>query len=107
MRVTPAGVSKATGPATKVTRAPASAAAAAMANPWRPEERLAMTRTGSIGSWVGPAVTRMWRPASPGYAAPAAGCSVRLVPVVAAGTCGMDKSVGSPSSVSGHTLLRV
>ena len=48
------GVASATGPATSVTRAPASAAAAAIANPCRPDERLAITRTGSIGSCVGP-----------------------------------------------------
>ena len=46
----PPGVGSATGPAIRVTRAPAFAAAAAMAKPCLPEERLAMTRTGSIGS---------------------------------------------------------
>jgi len=50
IRSTPTGVASATGPATRVTRAPAAAAAAAIANPCRPDERFAMTRTGSIGS---------------------------------------------------------
>ena len=53
-----------TGPAISVTRAPAWAAAAAMAKPCLPDERLAITRTGSIGSWVGPAVIRTCLPAS-------------------------------------------
>ena len=35
-----------------------------MAKPCLPEERLAITRTGSIGSWVGPAVTMTCLPAS-------------------------------------------
>ena len=42
IRVTPAGVGRCTGPATSVTRAPACAAAAAMAKPCLPEDRLAM-----------------------------------------------------------------
>ena len=35
-----------------------------MAKPCLPDERLAITRTGSIGSWVGPAVTMTCLPAS-------------------------------------------
>ncbi len=50
MRRTPGGVASATGPATRVTAAPASAAARAMAKPILPLERLVMPRTGSIGS---------------------------------------------------------
>src|SRR5437868_5092192 len=69
MRSTPAGVSNATGPATSVTLAPASAAAEAIANPCRPDERLAITRTGSIGSCVGPAVTTMCLPLKSSLAA--------------------------------------
>ena len=45
-RSTPGGVSSATGPATSVTRAPRRAAAAAIANPIRPELRLPRKRTG-------------------------------------------------------------
>ena len=55
--------------AMSVTRAPASAAAAAIAKPWRPDERLAITRTGSIGSHVGPAVTRTCLPLKSSLAA--------------------------------------
>ena len=51
---TPAGSAIATGPETKRTSAPSRASAAAMACPCLPEERFAMKRTGSIGSWVGP-----------------------------------------------------
>ena len=40
--VAPAGRGASAGPVTKVTRAPRRASAAAMALPWRPEERLAM-----------------------------------------------------------------
>ncbi len=40
--VTPAGSRKSTGPETSVTSAPAACAAAAMAKPCLPEERLAM-----------------------------------------------------------------
>ena len=47
-----------------MTSAPAAAAAAAMAWPCLPDERLAMKRTGSIGSLVGPDVTSMRLPAS-------------------------------------------
>ena len=42
MRTTPGGVASDTGPAISVTCAPASAAAAAMAKPCFPDERLAM-----------------------------------------------------------------
>ena len=44
------GVASCTGPATKVTVAPASAAACATAKPMRPELRLPMKRTGSMSS---------------------------------------------------------
>ncbi len=60
---TPSGVGSATGPAISVTRAPRAAAAAAMANPIFPDERLPTKRTSSIGSCVGPAVTTTCRPA--------------------------------------------
>ena len=49
-------------PASPARRAPRSASA--MAKPCLPDERLAITRTGSIGSWVGPAVTMTCLPAS-------------------------------------------
>mgnify|MGYP002062386975 CR=1 FL=1 len=62
--VTPAGVARVTGPATRVTCAPCAASALATAKPILPELRLAMKRTGSIGSRVGPAVTSARRPAS-------------------------------------------
>ncbi len=50
------------GPETTVTSAPRRQAAAAIAKPIRPEERLPTYRTGSMGSRVGPAVTRTRRP---------------------------------------------
>jgi hypothetical protein len=53
----PRGVGRCTGPATRVTSAPASRAARAMAKPILPLEWLVMPRTGSIASKVGPAVT--------------------------------------------------
>ena len=53
-----------TGPLTNTTSAPAAAAAAAMAWPCLPDERLAMKRTGSIGSLVGPDVTSTRLPVS-------------------------------------------
>ena len=56
-RVTPRGVGRCTGPATSVTCAPAARAAAAMAKPILPLERLVMPRTGSMASKVGPALT--------------------------------------------------
>ena len=62
-RSTPAGDGRWTGPAIKVTSAPASRAASASANPWRPELRLLMKRTGSRNSRVGPAVTSTLTPA--------------------------------------------
>ena len=62
--VTPGGSASAVGPLTRMTSAPAARAAAAIAWPCRPEERLPMKRTGSIGSWVGPEVTTTRRPAS-------------------------------------------
>ena len=49
--------------ATIVTLAPRSRAAAAIAAPIRPVERLPMKRTGSMASRVPPAVTTTWRPA--------------------------------------------
>jgi hypothetical protein len=64
MRVTPAGASSSTGPATSVTFAPASRAARATAKPILPELELVITRTGSIGSSVGPAVTTTRLPSS-------------------------------------------
>jgi hypothetical protein len=48
--------------ATTVTAAPRRAASLASANPIRPEERLPMKRTASIGSRVPPAVTSTFRP---------------------------------------------
>ena len=48
------------GPATKVTFAPAFAAASAIENPILPDEWLPIKRTGSIASKVGPAVIRMF-----------------------------------------------
>ena len=61
---TPGGSGRLTGPLTSITSAPAAAAAAAMAWPCLPDERLASTRTGSSGSLVGPDVTRTRLPAS-------------------------------------------
>ncbi len=48
---------------TRVTWAPRAAAASAMAWPCLPDDRLPMKRTGSMGSRVPPAVTRMRTPA--------------------------------------------
>ena len=56
MRRTPTGVARLTGPAMSVTSAPAFLAARAISKPWRPLERLVTPRTGSIASYVGPAV---------------------------------------------------
>ena len=64
IRLTPGGVGSATGPATRIVRAPRRAASAASAKPILPLERLPRKRTGSTGSWVGPAVTSTVRPAS-------------------------------------------
>ena len=50
-------------PWTSVTLAPRATAAAAMATPIRPVERLPMKRTGSMGSAVPPAVTTTCHPA--------------------------------------------
>ena len=61
---TPAGSGSWTGPLTSVTSAPAAASAAAIAWPCSPDERLAMKRTGSIASTVGPLVTSARTPAS-------------------------------------------
>ena len=75
--------SEATCACTRVTRAPCSAAAAASAQPWRPEERLPRYLTGSMGSRVPPAEMTTCRPcrclspspeASCAAAPPAAGC---------------------------------
>ena len=60
---TPAGVGSDTGPLISVNSAPASRAARATAYPIRPELVLVITRTGSIGSSVGPAVTTTRLPA--------------------------------------------
>ena len=71
MRRTPLGADKAVGPLTKVTSAPKAARAEAIAYPCLPEERLVSRRTGSMGSAVGPAVTRARLPVSgPGAAPP-------------------------------------
>src|SRR5262249_42398175 len=59
---TPVGAASWLGPEMSVTRAPSACAAAAMAVPCLPEERLAIKRTGSIGSCVGPLVTSTCRP---------------------------------------------
>ena len=67
-----------------------------MAKPCLPEERLAMTRTGSIGSWVGPAVTRMCLPFS-------ATKSVRPEPVEGPSCFAPAGDKGSPSTSSGRT----
>ena len=61
-RVTPRGVFREEGPLTRITSAPRSAAALARAYPIFPLDRLVMNRTGSIGSSVGPAVTRILIP---------------------------------------------
>jgi hypothetical protein len=50
MRVTPAGVASAPGPATSTTSAPRSAATAAIAKPILPLLRLPRKRTGSMSS---------------------------------------------------------
>ena len=64
MRMTPKGAASAVGPLTSVTCAPASRAALATAYPIFPELAFVIIRTGSIGSLVGPAVTRTRFPAS-------------------------------------------
>ena len=74
MRIAPApglgwGRGLRTGPSASVTEAPKSANASATATPSWPDERFPMKRTESIGSSVGPAVTRTVREA----AAPAFG----------------------------------
>ena len=61
--------------ATRVTSAPRRAARSARASPIRPEERLPMKRTGSIGSRVPPAETSTRRP-SQGPIGPGAACSI-------------------------------
>ncbi len=62
-RATPTGVLSATGPATRVTSAPAAAKARARAKPIVPVERLDKNRTGSIASRVGPALSVTRTPA--------------------------------------------
>ena len=62
-RCTPRGEGRCTGPATKVTSAPASRAARAIEKPILPLDKLVMPRTGSIASYVGPAVTSTCWPA--------------------------------------------
>ena len=71
----PGGSGKVTGPEISVTRAPARAAACAMAYPCLPEERLAIKRTGSMASCVGPSGAYTTPPpfAMP-YAARSSGC---------------------------------
>ena len=61
----PAGAGSETLAAMTVTSAPRRAAAAANDSPIRPEERLPMYLTGSIGSRVPPAVTSTRTPAQP------------------------------------------
>ena len=61
---TPAGGGTLAGPVMKLTRAPRSRRAAASAAPCAPDERLAIKRTGSMGSCVGPEVIRMCLPLS-------------------------------------------
>ena len=61
---TPSGGGTSAGPVTKVTSAPSAASALAIAAPCAPDDRLAMKRTGSIGSWVGPDVTSTRLPLS-------------------------------------------
>ena len=56
------GTSGVPGPATRVTSAPRAAAAAAIAAPIFPDERLPRKRTASTASRVPPAVTTTWRP---------------------------------------------
>ncbi len=58
------GSDKAPGPLIRVTFAPASCAAVAIAYPIFPELRLPIKRTGSIASKVGPAVTIIFKPCS-------------------------------------------
>jgi hypothetical protein len=58
----PGGHGSSVGPATRVTFAPRRVAAAAIAYPIRPDDRLPMNLTGSIGSWVPPAVTSILVP---------------------------------------------
>ena len=53
----------AVGPETRVTSAPRSIAILAMAQPIFPVEWLVRYRTGSMASWVGPAVTSTFFPA--------------------------------------------
>jgi len=53
------------GPNSRVTEGPSAASERAMARPVAPLERLPRCRTASIGTHVGPAVTRIRRPASP------------------------------------------
>ena len=77
---TPAGVDTAEGAAIRVTLAPRSRAASARAKPILPDERLVMTRTGSMGSCVPPAVTTMRRPARSPFLPMAA----RVTPMISA-----------------------
>ena len=74
-RRTPGGAGSETLAATRVTSAPRRAARSARASPIRPEERLPMKRTGSIGSRVPPAETSTRRP-SQGPIGPGAACSI-------------------------------
>ena len=60
--VTPRGGVTLIAPAIRVTDAPRSRAASAMAAPIFPDDRLPMNRTGSSGSRVPPALTTTWRP---------------------------------------------
>ena len=92
-----AGPARATGPADQRDLARRRAAsAAAIAWPCRPDERLAMKRTGSIGSRVGPLVTSARTPAS----RPVAGAS--SASIAARISCGsaMRPTPTSPQAMS-------
>ena len=60
-----------TGPATRTTSAPRRAAAAAIAKPILPLLRLPTNRTGSMSSYVGPALTTIRTPRNAGVKQPA------------------------------------
>ena len=62
--VRPGGSGRSVGPATRITSAPRAYAASASANPIRPLDGFVSTRTGSMCSRVGPAVTRTVFPRS-------------------------------------------
>ena len=84
--------------ATTVTLAPRRLAASASANPIRPEERLPMKRTASIGSRVPPALTSTFTPRSeaPPASTPSTASS-------SAGGSGSRPTPNSPGEPSGPT----